>query len=56
MIETMQNWRHVFYRLAERVMEILETNATFIARAADKITACQRPETKLAEESNEEHS
>ena len=56
MVEALQNWRHVFYRLAEGVMEIPETNATFIARVADKITACQRPETKLSEESNEEHS
>jgi|TARA_B100000315_G_scaffold260746_1_gene324758 hypothetical protein len=56
MVEARQNRRHVFYRPAEGVMEILETNATFIARVADKIAACQRPETKLSEESNEKHS
>lgn len=44
LVESQQNWRHVYYRLAEGVEEMLEANEAFIARVADKVAACQRPE------------
>jgi DNA-binding transcriptional ArsR family regulator len=44
LVEAHQNWRHVRYRLAEGVAELLATNDAFIERVAERIAACERPE------------
>lgn len=44
LVESRQNWRHIHYRLAEGVKELLEGNEIFIARVAGRVTACRRPE------------
>lgn len=44
LVESRQNWRRVYYRLAEGVAELLAANELFIARVADRVAACQRPE------------
>ncbi|HEY3062025.1 MAG TPA: helix-turn-helix domain-containing protein [Chloroflexota bacterium] len=46
LMESRQDWRHVYYRLAEGVSQLLYTNDTFIERVADRIAACQRPEMR----------
>lgn len=44
LVVTRQEWRRVYYRLADGVAPLLERNAAFIATVADQIVACQRPE------------
>ena len=44
LVESRQNWRQVYYRLAAGVGELLDANDSFIERVADRIAACQRPE------------
>ncbi len=44
LVEARQDWRHVFYRLADGVSELLAANDAFIERVADRVSACQRPE------------
>ncbi len=39
-----QRWRHVHYRLADGVVELLEASDAFIERVADHIAACTRIE------------
>jgi DNA-binding transcriptional ArsR family regulator len=46
LVESRQEWRHVYYRLAEGVENMLQANEVFIARVADRIAACQRPERR----------
>jgi DNA-binding transcriptional ArsR family regulator len=42
LVESRQDWRQVYYRLADGVAELLETNDRFIERVADRIAACAR--------------
>lgn len=44
LVEARQTWRHVCYRLADGVAELLDENDRFIERVAERIIACQRPE------------
>ena len=44
LVESQQDWRHVRYRLANGVAELLGLNDQFIERVADRVEACQRPE------------
>lgn len=44
LIEARQEWRHVYYRLAEGVRELLAANDQFIERVAERVSACERPE------------
>jgi DNA-binding transcriptional ArsR family regulator len=39
-----QEWRRVYYRLAEGVAELLSANDQFIERVAERVAACERPE------------
>jgi DNA-binding transcriptional ArsR family regulator len=48
LVESRQEWRNVFYRLADGVVELVEANDAFIERAADRIAARQRPEMRRA--------
>ena len=43
LVESRQDWRQVYYRLADGVAELLDTNDRFIERVADRIAACDRP-------------
>src|SRR5207244_12486961 len=47
LVESRQDWRHVYYRLAQGVNQMLDANDAFIERVADRIAACQRPEMRL---------
>jgi DNA-binding transcriptional ArsR family regulator len=44
LVEARQEWRHVYYRLAEGVEQVLAANDDFIQRVADRVAACDRPE------------
>ena len=44
LIEARQEWRHVYYRLAPGVAELLAANDAFIDQVAEQIAACERPE------------
>jgi DNA-binding transcriptional ArsR family regulator len=44
LVESRQEWRRVYYRLAAGVTQMLEANDAFIAGVADRIDACERPE------------
>ena len=46
LVESRQDWRHVHYRLADSVSQVLDANDLFIDRVADRIAACQRPEMR----------
>ena len=46
LVDSRQEWRHVYYRLADGVGAVLEVNDAFIAGVADRIAACQRPEMR----------
>ena len=46
LVESRQDWRHVYYCLATGVSELLDANDLFIERVADRIAACQRPEMR----------
>jgi ArsR family transcriptional regulator, cadmium/lead-responsive transcriptional repressor len=46
LVESRQDWRHVYYRLGDGVSAILDANDTFIEQVADRIAACQRPEMR----------
>jgi DNA-binding transcriptional ArsR family regulator len=43
LVESRQEWRQVFYRLAHGVEDLLAANDQFIERVADRIAACSRP-------------
>jgi ArsR family transcriptional regulator, cadmium/lead-responsive transcriptional repressor len=43
LVESRQDWRQVYYRLADGVADLLEGNDRFIERVADRIAACDRP-------------
>lgn len=43
LVEARQDWRQVYYRLADGVAELLDANDEFIGRVADRIAACTRP-------------
>jgi DNA-binding transcriptional ArsR family regulator len=53
LVEARQNWRHVYYRLAEGVKEMLEANEAFIAQVADRVASCQRPEMQQMDRAGE---
>ena len=44
LVEARQEWRHVYYRLASGVADLLDANDAFLAQVADRIAACNRPE------------
>jgi DNA-binding transcriptional ArsR family regulator len=44
LLEARQDWRHVHYRLAEGVAELLGFNEAFIEKVANRVAACSRPE------------
>lgn len=44
LVETRQDWRYVYYRLADGVADLLATNDAFIERVAERVAACRRPE------------
>jgi DNA-binding transcriptional ArsR family regulator len=46
LVESRQDWRQVYYRLAAGVGELLDANDGFIERVADRIADCQRPEMR----------
>ncbi len=46
LVESRQDWRHVYDRLAEGVSRILDANDAFIGQVADRIVTCQRPEMR----------
>jgi DNA-binding transcriptional ArsR family regulator len=46
LVESRQDWRRVYYRLAENVVHMLDANEAFIGTVADRIAACQRPEMR----------
>ena len=46
LVDSRQEWRRVYYRLAEGIPQMLDANDAFIARVADRIAACERPEMK----------
>ena len=43
LVESRQDWRQVYYRLADGVAQLLDANDQFIERVADRIAACTRP-------------
>ena len=47
LVESRQDWRHVYYRLSDGVARILDANEAFIEHVADRIAACERPEMRL---------
>jgi ArsR family transcriptional regulator, cadmium/lead-responsive transcriptional repressor len=46
LVESHQEWRHVHYRLADGVDQMLDATDAFIEQVADRIAACQRPEMR----------
>jgi DNA-binding transcriptional ArsR family regulator len=44
LLETRQDWRFVYYRLAEGVAALLDANDAFLQRVAARVAACERPE------------
>jgi ArsR family transcriptional regulator, cadmium/lead-responsive transcriptional repressor len=44
LLEARPEWRFVHYRLADGVADLLKANDVFIARVADRVAGCQRPE------------
>ena len=48
LVESRQDWRHVYYRLAQGVNQMLDANDAFIERVADRIAACQQPKMRQA--------
>lgn len=46
LVESRQEWRRVYYRLADGVAPMLEASDAFIVRVADRIAACERPEMR----------
>lgn len=44
LVEARPDWRHVHYRLADGVADLLATNEAFIEGVARLIAACTRPE------------
>ena len=44
LVEGRQDWRHVHYRLAEGVLDLLDANEGFLERVAERVAACTRPE------------
>ena len=48
LVESRQDWRHVYYRLAQGVNQMLVANDAFIERVADRIAACQQPKMHQA--------
>lgn len=46
LVEARQEWRHVYYRLAKDVDDLLEVSEAFIQRVAARVAACNRPEMR----------
>ena len=44
LVEARQDWRHVYYRLADGVADLLAANDAFVERVAERLAACERPE------------
>lgn len=47
LVEARQEWRHLYYRLAPGVPDLLAANDAFIERVAERVAACERPEMGL---------
>lgn len=43
LVESRQDWRHVYYRLADGVAELLAINDAFLEQVADRVAACTHP-------------
>ena len=52
LVEARQDWRRVYYRLADGVADLLLVIDRFIDRVAERVAACDRPEM---EESDGRH-
>ena len=50
LIEARQEWRRVYYRLAQGVAELLAANDAFVERVAERVAACERPEMLASQE------
>jgi ArsR family transcriptional regulator, cadmium/lead-responsive transcriptional repressor len=46
LVESRQEWRHVYYSLAAGVGQLLDVHDLFIEQVADRVAACQRPEMR----------
>ena len=44
LVEARRDWRHVHYRLAHGVAELLAVADAFLSDVAERVAACQRPE------------
>jgi ArsR family transcriptional regulator, cadmium/lead-responsive transcriptional repressor len=44
LVESRQDWRRVYYRLADGVSDMLDANDAFIARVSDRVAVCRGPE------------
>lgn len=44
LIESRQDWRFVYYRLADGVADLLAADEPFIDRVAERIVSCRAPE------------
>ena len=44
LVEGRQEWRHLHYRLAPGVADLLAANDAFVERVVDRIAGCARPE------------
>ncbi len=47
LVEAQHEWRHVRYRLADGVADVLAANDIFIERVADRVASCERPEMRV---------
>jgi DNA-binding transcriptional ArsR family regulator len=52
LVEARQEWRRVYYHLADGVAELLGINDRFIDRVAEQVAACKRPEMEDADGSD----
>ncbi len=46
LLESRNEWRHVYYTLAVGVGQLLDVYDLFIEQVADRVAACQRPEMR----------
>ena len=46
LVESRQEWRHVYYALNAGVGQLLDVTDLFIEQVADRVAACQRPEMR----------
>jgi ArsR family transcriptional regulator, cadmium/lead-responsive transcriptional repressor len=48
LVDTRQDWRHVYYRLSDGAGEFLRMADGFIDGVADRVASCTRPEMERA--------